>query len=56
MGPGPNAPVVDPPLDMEIRHSVSAAWGNWKMCSVVFCDRNMLHGKIYRTVVSSASV
>ena len=47
-------------MDKEIRHRVSAAWGNWKKCSEVFSDRNipeMLNGKIlYRTVVRPALV
>ena len=44
-------------MDMEIRHSVSAAWGNWKKCSGVLCNKEMpveLTGKIYRTVVRPA--
>ena len=28
-------------MDMEIRHRVSAAWGNWKKCNGVLCDRTM---------------
>ena len=39
-------------VDMEIRHRVSAAWGNWKTPSAVSCDRKMPvnyseHGKMY---------
>ena len=38
-------------MDMDIRHGVRAAWGNWKKCSGVFGDRKMpvkLKGKINR--------
>ena len=28
-------------IGMEIRHRVSAAWGNWKKCSEVLYDRHM---------------
>ena len=41
---------------MAIRHRVSAAWGNWKKCSGMLCERKMsvkLTWKIYRTVVSA---
>ena len=41
----------------EISQRVSAAWGNWKRCSGVLCDRRMpvkLKGKIYETVVRPA--
>ena len=32
---------------------MSAAWGNWKRCSGVLCDKRMpvkLKGKVYKTV------
>ena len=29
-------------MDMEIRHRVSAAWGTWKNCSGVLCDKKMI--------------
>ena len=28
-------------MDMEIRHRLGAAWGNWKQCSGELCDRKM---------------
>ena len=40
-----------------ISQRVSAAWGNWKRCSGVRCDRRMpvkLKGKVYETVVRPA--
>ena len=40
-----------------IAQRVSAAWGNWKRCSGVLCDRRMpvkLKGKVYKTVVRPA--
>ena len=43
----------------EISQRVSAAWGNWKRCSGVLCDRRMpvkLKGKVYKTVVRPALV
>ena len=39
---------------LEIRHRVGAAWGKWKKCSGMLCDRNMpvkLNGKLHRTVL-----
>ena len=44
-------------MTTEISQRVSAAWGNWKRCSGVLCDRRMpvkLKGKIYKTVVRPA--
>ena len=44
-------------MDMDRRHRVSAAWGNWKTCSGELCDRKMpvkLKGKIYSTAVRPA--
>ena len=44
-------------MTTEISQRVSAAWGNWKRCSDVLCDRRMpvkLKGKVYKTVVRPA--
>ena len=44
-------------MTTDISHRVSAAWGNWKRCSGVLCDRRMqvkLKGKVYKTVVRPA--
>ena len=44
-------------MTTEISQRVSAAWGNWKRCSGVLCDRRMpvkLKGKVYKTVVTPA--
>ena len=44
-------------MTTEISQRVSAAWGNWKICSGVLCDRRMpvkLKGKVYKTVVRPA--
>ena len=41
-------------MTTEISQRVSAAWGNWKRCSGVLCDRRMpvkQKGKVYKTVV-----
>ena len=38
-------------MTTEISQRVSAAWGNWKRCSGVLCDRRMpvkLNGKVYK--------
>ena len=46
-------------MTTEISQRVSAAWGNWKICSGVLCDRKMpvkLKGKVYKTVVRPALV
>ena len=46
-------------MTTEISQRVSAAWGNWKICSGVLCDRMMpvkLKGKVYKTVVRPALV
>ena len=44
-------------MTTEISQRVSAAWGNWKICSGVLCDWRMsvkMKGKVYKTVVRSA--
>ena len=44
-------------MTTEIPQRVSAAWGNWKRCSGVLCDRRMpvkLKGNVYKTVVRPA--
>ena len=44
-------------MTTEISQRVSAAWGNWKRCSGVLCDRRKpvkLKGKVYTTVVRPA--
>ena len=44
-------------MTTEIVQRVSAAWGNWKRCSGLLCDRSMpvkLKGKVYKNVVSPA--
>ena len=44
-------------MTTEISQRVSAAWGNWKRCSGVLCDRRMpekLKGKVYKNVVRPA--
>ena len=44
-------------MTKEISQRVSAAWGNWKRCSGVLCDRRMqvkLKGKVYKTVIRPA--
>ena len=44
-------------MTTEISQRVSAAWGNWKRCRGVLCDRRMpvkLKGKVYKTVVRPA--
>ena len=44
-------------MTTEMSQRVSAAWGNWKRCSGVLCDRRMpveVKGKVYKTVVRPA--
>ena len=44
-------------MTTEIPQRMSAAWGNWKRCSGVLCDRRMpvkLKGNVYKTVVRPA--
>ena len=44
-------------MSTEISQRVSAAWGNWKRCSGVLCERRMpvkMKGKVYKTVVRPA--
>ena len=44
-------------MTTDVSQIVSAAWGNWKRCSGVLCDRRMtvkLKGKVYKTVVRPA--
>ena len=44
-------------MTTELSQRGSAAWGNWKRCSGVLCDRRMpvkLQGKVYKTVVRPA--
>ena len=44
-------------MTKEIAQRTSAAWGNWKRCSGVLCDRRVpvkLKGKVYKTVVRPA--
>ena len=44
-------------MAIEVSQRVSAAWGNWKRCNGVLCDRRMpvkLKGKVYKTVVRPA--
>ena len=44
-------------MTIEISQRVSAAWGHWKRCSGVLCDRRMpvkLKGKVDKTVVRPA--
>ena len=44
-------------MTTEISQRVSAAWGNWKRCIGVLCDRRMpvkLKGNVYKTVVRPA--
>ena len=41
----------------EISQRLSAAWGNWKRCNGVLCDRRMpvkLSGEVYKIVVRPA--
>ena len=49
--------VKDTGMTTGISQRVSAAWGNWKRCSAVLCDRRMpvkLKRKVYKTVVRPA--
>ena len=44
-------------MTTEISQRVNAAWGNWKRCSGVLCDRRMpvkLKGKVCKTVIRPA--
>ena len=44
-------------MAIEVSQRVSAAWGNWKICNGVLCDRRMpvkLKGKVYKTVIRPA--
>ena len=43
--------VEDGELDAEVTHRVQSRWKNWKRVFGVLCDRRMIKGKVYRTVV-----